>query len=605
MGKYDSLSKQQLLELLEKRDREKKLGLVWERDEIEADNAIDANFVALSLDESLSDKPAPWRNLVIEADNFDALRWLRMTHARQIKCIYVDPPYNTGSRDWVYNDHYVDKEDRFRFSTWLEFLYRRFLLARDLLTEDGVILVSINDDNRSMLELMLDQALPGMRIGSFVWRTRTGGNEGGEHFYTDNHEHVLAYGMPGFRFSGTEKTFEMYRFYDEARDEYYRLSDMSVAVSYDNPRAGQAYYPLRNPETDVWYPCTPGRVWAFTSRQKAAPNARVKTKFIEDWIADKRIHFPVDQRYEVWETREALLDAVQRGDVPKSGQSLLIHPNLPGFDEWVGRRVGFGTPAFKRYKSELKSPTQPLSSWVTPNNERETIAEGTNAIVSATNDEGAKAIKDIFGAKAFNYAKPVSLIRELLRQASSPGDVILDFFAGSSTTAQAVMELNAEANGSRQFIMVSSTEATAEEPEKNICRDVTAERIRRINRSEDAKLANLAAEFAYVRARSILFEDLDQDIEPQEVWSCLEGIHSMPLTVYDKSLKWQESECEGQTIIYADKVGPDVIARVNVLAERRANLIVYTWAPGQLSFFRDRNIEVRPVRETLVKRFQQ
>src|SRR5437868_2053783 len=117
LSKYDDLERDQLIALLEKRDRNKRLGLVWERDEIEADRAIDANFVACEIIPELSEKPAPWGNLVIEGDNFDALRWLRMAYARRVKAIYIDPPYNTGNKDWVYNDHYIDKEDRYRHST--------------------------------------------------------------------------------------------------------------------------------------------------------------------------------------------------------------------------------------------------------------------------------------------------------------------------------------------------------------------------------------------------------------------------------------------------------------------------------------------------------
>jgi adenine-specific DNA-methyltransferase len=173
-SKYDDLTREQLIQLLEKRDRAKKLGLVWERDEIEADKAIDTDFVACTIDPGLSDRPAPWRNLVIEGDNFDALRWLRMTFAGRVKCIYIDPPYSTGNKDRVYNDNYFDPNDRFRHSTWLEFLYRRLTLARDLLSEDGVILVSINNEGRAKLELLMDEALPGMRIGSLVRRSRTG-----------------------------------------------------------------------------------------------------------------------------------------------------------------------------------------------------------------------------------------------------------------------------------------------------------------------------------------------------------------------------------------------------------------------------------------------
>jgi hypothetical protein len=147
-SKYEHLDRDSLVRLLERRDAERQLGLVWERDEIEADQAINDDFVALRLDPALSHGEAPWRNLIIEGDNFDALRALRMSHKGAIRCIYIDPPYNTGNRDFVYNDRFVDKTHRFRHSLWLEFMYRRLLLARELLAEDGAIFVSI-DDNRS------------------------------------------------------------------------------------------------------------------------------------------------------------------------------------------------------------------------------------------------------------------------------------------------------------------------------------------------------------------------------------------------------------------------------------------------------------------------
>ncbi len=375
-SKYEGLSREQLIVLLEKRDRQKKLGLVWERDEIEADRALEAEFVAATVLADRSDPAgsvASWPNLVIEGDNYDALRWLRMTLAGRVKCIYVDPPYNTGAKDWVYNDHYVSKEDRWRHSTWLEFLHRRFSIARDLLTEDGVILVSINDENRSKLELLLDEVLPGMRVGGFVWRTRIGGNEGGQAFLSNNHEHVLIYAASGFRFGGTEKSLEMYKYNDEVKKERYRISDLTVAVAYNDPRAGTAYYPILDPETDVFYPCNPDRVWAFVSRERAAPGSRVKTKFMEDWIKAKRIIFPQDNRVVMFETIEALKNAVAVGNVPKSGGRPLIRQELPEFESWVGRRIGFGTPGFKRYVSDLKNATQPLSSWIIPRSELDTL----------------------------------------------------------------------------------------------------------------------------------------------------------------------------------------------------------------------------------------
>lgn len=601
---YDSLSKNQLASLLRKRDADKKLGLVWERDEIEADAAIDANFVACTIDPALSDGAAPWRNLVIEGDNFDALRWLRMTHAHRVKCIYIDPPYNTGNKDWVYNDHYIDPNDRYRHSTWLEFLFRRLSLARDLLTNDGVILVSINDANRAKLELMMDEALPGMRVGSFVWRTRVGGNEGGEHFLSVNQEHVLIYANSGFRFGGSEKTFEMYKFDDLDGRGPFRKSDLTKAHGYkERPNT---FYPIYDSQENIWYPPNPNRVWAFASKDKLGEGKSLRKDTIEKLIEDGRISFPDNQRVEVFDTLSDLMVAIQAQDVPMSGNSPLLRADLPNLDFWVGKRIGWGTPAFKRYKSDLRNATQPLSSWITPRSEGDTVEEGANAIVSGTNDEGAKVIKDVFGQKAFNYAKPVSLIRELVRQSTSFGDVVVDFFAGSATTAQAVMEVNADDQGSRRFIMVSSTEATADDPDKNICRDVTAERIRRLNAANGGKYADLSAEFAYLRTREIDFDALNSDLAPAEVWTALEAMHGLPLTLYDPSRGWNEHSSDTQTLILADRTDDDLIARLRDLAKARANTFVYSWTPGQLTAaLSPVDFEIRPVRETLVKRFQQ
>lgn len=580
-GKYDGLTKAQLIQLLEKQDRERPLGLVWERNTIEADQAISADFVACDVIPELCEKSAPWRNLVIEGDNYDALRWLRMAYSGRVKCIYIDPPYNTGNKDWVYNDHYFEANDRYRHSTWLEFLYRRLTLARDLLTDDGVILVSINDENRARLELLMDQALTGMRVGSLTWRSRTGGNEGGERFLSTNHEHILVYANKNFQFGGTEKSFSMYKYFDNKNQDWYRLSDLTVAVSYNDKRAGKAYYPLQNPLNGVWYPCNPDRVWGYVSKAQST-SSKIKTKFMEEWIALDRIAFPDDDRVQIWHTKDELIAAIRAGDVPKSSNALLLREELPDLDFWVGKPVGFGTPAFKRYKKSLRRTNQPLSSWITPKSEKNNVSGDEVTVITGTTEEGAKSVKTVFGEKAFNYAKPPSLIRELLRQASSPDDLILDFFAGSATTAQAVMELNAEGDGERFFVMVSSKEATADEPSKNLCRDITARRIRLLNVSEDEKFSKLSAEFAYLQTRRVDFEDLDYDLKPREVWAILEAMHDLPLTLYEQEKAWQAHQIDALTLVYVDRVDQALLDYLAKLGKSRTNAFVYAWAPGQL-----------------------
>lgn len=598
-SKYDRYSKEELIKIIEDRDRKPKFGLVWERDEIEFDRSFNQDFVALDVLPDLSCGTGPWANLLIEGDNFDALRYLRMTHAGRVKCICIDPPYNTGNKDFIYNDRFVDKDDLYKHSKWLEFLYQRFLLARDLLTEDGVLLVCINDDNRAKLELLLDQALPGMRIGSFVWRCRTGGNDTGGAFLSSNHEHVLVYAGKAFRFSGDEKSYSMYRFQDG--DRLFRLSDLTSPK--DLNERPNTYYPIRDPDSDIWYPCNPERVWAYASKSRLKPNQKIRGNTMEDLIAQKLIWFPTNQRIEVYATLGAMLDAIDAGDVPKSGATLLLRRDLPDLEAWVGRKIGFGRPAYKRFKETLKNENQPISSWLTPKSEAGTVVENNNMPIVGTTEEGSKLIKDIMGSKAFSYPKPLSLIQNLLAQATSADDLVLDFFAGSGTTAQAVLELNQEDGGQRRFIMVSATEATADAPEKNICRDVCAERIRRVVGGYGKKTGT-GGNFAYLQTRRIPHEAIVMEIDHAQVWTALQLIHNQFFAVYDPTQPLQESRHPDGTLLYATLLNETILARVEECAAATRHLTVYTWQPGLL---RERltaqQITIEQIPQFLVNRF--
>ena len=598
---YDILSKAQLASVLRKRDAEKKLGLVWERDEIEADAAIDANFVACTVDPALSDGTAPWRNLVIEGDNFDALRWLRMTYAHRVKCIYIDPPYNTGNKDWVYNDHYIDPNDRYRHSTWLEFLFRRLNLARDLLSPDGVILVSINDENRAKLELMMDEALPGMRVGSLVWRTKDSSNDAGKNF-SSVHEHILIYGKPEFSFLGYLLDKSKYSNSDnDPRGDYSRDP---ITKGHDYKERDGTYYPIQDPKTGWWYPCNPDSVWRFASEARLKPNQRLRTETIEGFIRDNRILFSADDCI-TYRTKAELLTAIRSGTGPKDGKGRpLLREELPDLDFWVGKPIGLGRPSKKAFWDEKETKYKPVSSYIFGG--AEVAPEEVHALVSDKQGVATDEVQQIFGSRAFQYPKPSRLIRSVVEAVTDKNDLVVDFFAGSATTAQAVMEVNVDDQGSRRFIMVSSTEATADEPDKNICRDVTAERIRRLNAASTGKYADLSAEFAYLRTREIDFGALNIELQPSEAWTALEAMHDLPLTLYDATTGWSEHSSETVTLILADRTDDALIARLRELAAERANAFIYSWTPGQLmTVLGQVDFEIRPVRETLVKRFQQ
>lgn len=603
--KYTDLSHEQLVNLLVKRDAQSKLGLVWERRDHLPDSAMNADFVTMNLADSDSCAGgAPYRNLIIEGDNYDALRWLRVTHTGRIKVIYIDPPYNTGNKDWVYNDDFGCPDDRYPQSTWLEWLYQRLMLARDLLTEDGVVLVSISDDNRSKLDLLMEEVFPGMRKGSFVWRSRIGGNDAGDCYFSVNHEHVLVYGGPKFRFGGNRKALAHYSNSDnDPRGDWF-ADNLTVSVKYTDKRAGNAYYPLHDPKTGIWYPCNPNGVWRFGSKQFLKKGQKLKKASMEDLIADNKVIFPVGERTAVWNTMDELLDAIDRRDVPFRGGVPVLRQGLPNLEFWVGKTVGWGSPKYRRHKSELKSEFSPVSSWVRTKVDEHGAEVGLIELSSLMGEEGTTLLNKMFGEKVFDYPKPLSLMTDLLKQVASDGDIVLDFFAGSGTTGHALLALNAEDGDDRRFILVSSREKTGEDPNRNLCRDVCAARIRKViggfNGTE-----GLGGDFAYLRAERIALEDIAYDFTPEQIWVSILAMHDLPIVPLDTGRVVNAAITDDRVAVaYCNKFTQEAEDMLRRLAADHS-VFVYTWTPGLVvdAFRGSNSIEVRAVPDEFMKRF--
>jgi len=474
--KYDDLSKEELIRLLEARDRRDatRFGLVWEANEIERDKALNQDFVALDLDAELScpSRAASWKNLIIEGDNFDALRYLKMTFAGRVKCIYIDPPYNTGNKDFVYNDRFVEKEDLWRHSKWCEFMYQRLILARDLLSQDGVILVHIGEEEVDHLGCLMDSIFRRRKVGKFVWRTRSGARVSQNHFLSVDHEYVLCYANPDFEFAGSAKSFADYGNPDaDPRGDWANFNLTKGQSFKERPRS---FYPLQNPENLVWYAPNPDRVWAFSSEKFIKKGQKLVGLSMEEVIKQKKVLWPQNDKVVTYRSLDELLAAIESGEAPRH-----LRRDLPNLDEWVGRPIGFGMPRYKMHKYELDATHNPLSTWLRPSGELTDDEQVESLAVGAT-AEGASLLSSMLGTKTFSYPKPLSLAQSLIEQATRPGDLVLDFFAGSGTTAHAVLNLNAEDAGAvegRRFILVSNTEQTTGDTERNVCRDICRERV--------------------------------------------------------------------------------------------------------------------------------
>lgn len=632
---YEQHSKDDLIRLLRERDRKPKFGLVWERDEIEHDNSLNNDFVVLEHDPELSCGESPFGNLIIEGDNFDALRYLKMTHSGRVKCIYIDPPYNTGQKDFIYNDRFVDKDDVYKHSKWLEFLYRRLVLAKDLLAEDGVIFVSIGEDEFSHLSVLMDQVFPGMKVGTFVWRRRSGANDAKEWFISVDHEYVLCYANHGFSFAGSAKNLASYTNPDN--DPRGAWNNDNLVKAHNYKQRPEAYYPIFNPDTGIWYPGDPDNVWRFATEDRLnGGKKKIRTKPIEQLIKEKRVLWPQDEQTVTYSNVTEIESAIRNGSAPKNLRVYLTVDELRdqvekghaperllGYIEplqaWVGRKIGYGKPRYKRFAKELKNSEQPVSTWILPAAVKSTELieidmEGIQVMQTGYTSEGTSQLSQMLGNKDFAYPKPLSLIKALIDQAtdSEEDHIILDFFAGSGTTGHAVLDLNKEDGGNRSFILVSSTEASVDEPEMNVCRDITSKRLKAAidgytyqTPKGRKSVDGLGGEFGYMRTRRIPLEEVFNDIQHDQIWYSLQLIHAGAIRPYEKDTGFQYAGDDQDGILYLPRIDENLITDIERIAgSGLRSLAIYSWQPGQLRQRVDAvNVSFEAIPQHLIDRF--
>ena len=409
----------------------KKYGLVWEEHEEEVDRMLKSNIPVFSEvhDKEIKEVEDDGFNFLLEGDNLHSLKLLEKTHKGKVDVIYIDPPYNTGNKDFVYSDALVGDDDSFRHSKWLSFINKRIRIARELLSQEGVIFISIDDNEESNLKLLCDEVFGEKNyIGCLPRVTKKSGKDHSEGI-AKNHDYVLIFvkDISSAEFKGISSKEDEYPLKDEFFEERggYKLNQ---TLDYDslwyNPKMDFAL------EVDgrVFYPG--GEEEKHIERQKGNHKSK-------DWV---------------WRWSKAKFDFGLRN----------------GFVE-IKKGKGRDRIYTKTYAKATISSKQP---YVVESKKRETKLSSlamTDNIMS--NDNAKKEITNV-GLEEFGFPKPSTLIKQLISICEKQS-LILDFFAGSGTTAQAVLELNKEDGGNRKFILCTNNE-------NNICEDITYQRIKTV-----------------------------------------------------------------------------------------------------------------------------
>ncbi len=426
MSKYDKLTQEELLKLVEKQEKElksKKYGLVWDSEKepekvvLECENNIP---ILRRIKEKEIKTDESEENILIEGDNYHALTVLNYTHKGKIDVIYIDPPYNTGkAKEWKYNDKYVDENDGYRHSKWLNFMEKRLRLAKNLLKEDGVFFVSIDDHEIGQLKLLMDKVFQEKNlVGIFVWKKKKKGSHLSKSFRSMS-EYILAYTL------NKEKLL------------------LVGETAYKNK--WQPLAKRTNSQKELFFP----KNTIITKLKDGNYEKGIKGKgtsalnFLNNFIIENG-YITTDLKVKgpfVW-VQNKLNEELELGTIPA-----------------LSTKFGFNVLRSNQAE-KTKTPSSILD---------DKIGIGTN---EDANDE----LKEILKIEnSFDYPKPTSLIKYLIftKTFFINDSIILDFFAGSGTTGHAVLELNKEDGGNRKFILCTNNE-------NNICEEVTYPRIQKV-----------------------------------------------------------------------------------------------------------------------------
>jgi adenine-specific DNA-methyltransferase len=444
--------------------KRKKYGLVWEEKPEEVVEMCKKKLPVLKEvrdKEIITDKEKPV-NLLIEGDNYHALSVLNYTHQGKIDVIYIDPPYNTGNKSWKYNNQYIEKDDAFRHSKWISFMSKRLKIAKNLLKNEGIMMVAIDDYECHTLRLLVDEIYgEENRLGTIVVVHNPGGRSD-DKFIATSHEYLLVYGK--------NKEFSKINFLPlspEQIEEYKYQDDISRYKLQSFMRTGSNSRPEDRPK--LYYPIY------YNQKDKTLSLNKEGENFI------KVLPISSDEQKRVWRWGSETFDK-------NKDTEFVVNTS----------RGKITIQVKKRFQGNGDDGSKPKTFWQDPKYNAST--HGTILLQNILRKE-----------KPFNYPKSLYAVLDALVISTNKNSIILDYFAGSGTTGHAVMELNKRDNGNRKFILCTNNEG-------GICEDVCYPRINNVingyKNKKNKLIAGLGGNLKYFKTD---FVDYDEPTDKNKI----------------------------------------------------------------------------------------
>ncbi len=479
---------------LEKDVNGKKYGLVFEEHREEIDEVLDTHTPVLTEDKDFFIDNGGQMNFIIEGDNLASLKLLEKTHKGKIDLIYIDPPYNTGNQDFIYDDTYIASNDGYHHSKWISFISARLKIAKKLLAKNGVIAISIGYQEVHNLMLLCQELFFEKNVTCVTVQTSGGKPNGG---FNITYEFIVFITPEDFSPNASENAMNEYA------SPYH---GMNLATFDQVQRPGQAY-PIFVDQDGVFLSC--GK--SLTERVKSGEYNGELKDFIYDYSEAP------EGTFAIWPVTRKGIPCVWRlipSRLAKDWEKgyIKIIPQNPGktknmfaiqyLSDGVIKKIEKGVLTTHRISDDSRIPTVDVDNYRTAGTTIQAI--WTEKAYYTTN--GGNEMADILGnKKAFSYPKPLALVSEIVQRITSEKSTVLDFFAGSGTMGHAVMKLNADDGGNRCFILCTNNE-------NNICRDVTYERIKRVIDKEEYAASLKYYKIGYVPISNRLYYEYADEL---------------------------------------------------------------------------------------------